>query len=250
MRKASGVGRLVAAASGILALVLHLVYSLGSGGAAVPNFFSYFTMQSAMAAVIIWTVGGVLALASPVDPRWLVSARLLATTYQLVSGSVYTVIVAEAVAQGIAIQVPVSSQVLHYWMPAYALLDWLVSSGRPRVSWNVLGIVLVFPLAWGAFTMIRGALVGWYPYFFLDPNLVTSPWNFALYSGIVLAFVVAVSACLILVSRIVPLPPRRVHRSVGGKRFETASRQFHDLAVTQFGEGRRPLAADESHENR
>ena len=88
MRKTSGITRLAAAVVGISALVMHLVYSLGSGGAAVPNFFSYFTMQSAIAAVILWLIGGVFAFRFASDPRWLVEGRLLATTYQLVSGAV------------------------------------------------------------------------------------------------------------------------------------------------------------------
>ena len=33
---------------------------------------------------------------------------------------------------------------------------------------RVLWLSLVFPVAWCIFTLIRGALVGWYPYHFID----------------------------------------------------------------------------------
>jgi hypothetical protein len=209
-------------------------------------------MQSAIVAVILWSIGGLVALRSATDPSWLGTARLLVTTYQLVSGVVYTIIVAEAVAQGISIQVPLSSQVLHYWMPAYALLDWLITTGRPRVPWGSLGFALVFPLAWGAFTMIRGSLLGWYPYFFLDPYLVSGPQEFAAYSLTVLAFIVVIAALLILVDRLVPQRPPsvQVDRSARTERLEAASRSLDDLIVTQLGERGRPLTADEAHQNR
>ena len=160
-------------------------------------------------------------------------------------------IVAQSVSQGISIQVPVSSQVLHYWMPAFALIDWLVASGRPRISWNSLAISLVFPLAWGAFTMIRGAAVGWYPYFFLNPYQVSGPAEFATYSAIVLAFIVAVAAALMLVSRAVPQPPKEsvVGRSID-KRLETQPSARDELVVAQFGEGARMVTADQAHQNR
>ncbi|MBA3233238.1 MAG: Pr6Pr family membrane protein, partial [Propionibacteriales bacterium] len=35
---------------------------------------------------------------------------------------------------------------------------------RPRV----VGLALVYPVAWLAFTLSRGALIGWYPYPFVD----------------------------------------------------------------------------------
>jgi len=208
MRKAFGVARLVAGALGIVVLALHLDYSLGSGSSALTNFFSYFTMQSAIAAVIFWLVGGVIALRRSADPRWLLTARMLLTTYQVVSGVVYTIIVAQAVARGVSIQVPWTSQVLHYWMPAYALVDWLLAPRRASIRWISLRGALAFPIAWGAFTMVRGAMVGWYPYFFLDPYQVSGPAAFAAYGAIVLLFIVLVAAILVLASRYLPRPGR------------------------------------------
>lgn len=205
MRRISGFIRVAAGAVGVAALAAHLVYSLGSGPTALPNFFSYFTMQSAIAATILWLTGGAIALSRPVDPAWLVTLRLLVTTNQIVSGVVYTVIVTESVSRGLSIQVPVSSQVLHYWLPAVALLDWLVSPGRPRPRWSTLLAVPVFPLVWAVFTMIRGDLVGWYPYFFLDPFQVTTPELLA-YSGGVLAFILLVAAVLLGLGRVLPRP--------------------------------------------
>lgn len=253
MRKAFGVVRLVAGGLGIVVLAFHLDYSLGSGASALPNFFSYFTMQSAIGAVILWMVGGVIALRKSSDPRWLLTARMLMTTYQVVSGVVYTIIVAQAVARGVSIQVPWTSQVLHYWMPAYALVDWLLAPRRASIRWVSLRGVLAFPVAWGAFTMVRGALVGWYPYFFLDPYQVSGPVEFAAYGAIVLSFIVLVATILILASRYLPRPGRpprldlaRPRRGASGReeRLEARPRAQDELVVVQLGKGNGPLRAD------
>lgn len=251
MRRAFAIARLIAAGVGVAALISHLIYSLGSGASALPNFFSYFTMQSAIAAVLLWPIGGLVALRRATDPGWLSGARDLVTTYQVVSGVVYTIIVAESVARGISIQVPVSSQVLHYWLPAYALLDWFFAPGRPRVRWRVLSVALVFPLVWGAFTMIRGAVVGWYPYFFLDPYQVDGPGEFVTYSVIVLAFIVLVAAVLTLLSAFLP-PVRRavVPASSVDEGLETPACELDDLVVVGGGKRERPVSADEPDQDR
>ena len=259
MRRGFGVARLVSGALGVLVLALHLDYSLGSGASALPNFFSYFTMQSAIAAVFVWMIGGVIALRRSVDPRWLLTARILMTTYQIVSGVVYSVIVAQAVARGVSIQVPWTSQVLHYWMPAYAIVDWLVAPRRAGVPWISLRGVLAFPIAWGTFTMIRGAVVGWYPYFFLDPYQVSGPVEFATYGAIVLSFIVLVAVILILAGQYLPRPGRppgldfgrpRRGRSGRGKRLQAHSRPQDELVVVELGNGIGPARADETQENR
>jgi len=249
MRRIAAVVRLAAGVVGLAALALHLDYSLGSGASALPNFFSYFTMQSAMAAVLLWFVSGVRALRRPTDPAWLVTARLLVTGYQIVSGAVYTVIVLEAVARGIPIQVPVSSQVLHYWLPAYALVDWLAFPGRGRPRWRSLALVPVFPLVWGGFTMLRGSVVGWYPYFFLDPYQVESPAVFVLYSAAVLTFIGVVAALLALVGRILP-PGVRSGRPAGKERSEVAPGGGDELGVVEVRDRERVLAAHEADEHR
>lgn len=280
MRRASGFARIAAGVLGIGVLYAHLIYSLGAGGSALPNFFSYFTMHSAMAAVLLWIVGGVLTIRRPLDPRWIVTVRMLVTCYQLVSGVVYSIIVAQGLAMGVSIQVPLTSQILHYWMPAFALIDWLTGPGHARVTWRALSLVLAFPLVWGAFTMLRGAVVGWYPYFFLDPYQVSGPGEFVTYCSIVLAFIVGVAALLILASRFLPRPwsvqySRGAARagsgrngSIGGpgergatdgreargsgqqKRFEAAPGGGDERVVVQVGERGGAVAPDESDEDR
>jgi hypothetical protein len=54
-------------------------------------------------------------------------------------------------------------------------------------------------------TLVRGALIGWYPYFFLDPAQVDGPVMFVLYDVIVLGLISGVTAFVLALSRVRPL---------------------------------------------
>lgn len=202
MRIAWGIARILAALVGIAALIARFEYGLSFGSFANENFFWYFTIQTAFAAVAVWGLGGVLALVRERDPEWLTGSRLLVTGYQIISGVVYATIVAGAAATDYRFEVPVSDRILHYWLPAYAVLDWLFASGRGRISWNRLAFALVFPALWGGATLWRGATIGWYPYFFFDPDQVGGWWVTAAYLAAIAAAILALTAVLIALSRV------------------------------------------------
>ena len=49
------------------------------------------------------------------------------------------------------------------------MADWLLEPPRARLTIRQGLLWLIFPVGWIAYTMIRGGLVGLYPYPFLDP---------------------------------------------------------------------------------
>jgi hypothetical protein len=55
-------------------------------------------------------------------------------------------------------------------MPIAVFVDWLVVPIRARPRYSILKYWLPFPVAFTAYSLIRGHLVGWYPYPFLDPR--------------------------------------------------------------------------------
>jgi hypothetical protein len=226
VRRVFGVSRILVACTGIAALAGDFNYSLGSNPLAIANFFSYFTVQSALLAVIVFVVGAVYALRNRLDPLWLDMVRMLVTVWVIVSGVVFAVILFEGSLRGVPVWAPWSSQLLHFWIPAYAMLDWLIAPGRD-VPWRTVGYVLVFPLAWVIFTMVRGSFVHWYPYFFLDPVLVEFPFEFGLYIIIVIVIFTAVAAGVIAISRL----PRFEHaRERLGRDWPRPRRQDHSMA--------------------
>ena len=235
VRRGFGIGRLLLAGVGVVALLGYFDYVLGFATFQIFNYFSYFTVQSAMAAVGTFVAAAIVAFRHTTDPPWLDWFRLLVTTYIIVSGIVFLTIVIQSSSLDYTIEVPWSSQLLHFWIPTIALPDWLTDVGKARLPWPILAWVLVAPSTWGVFTLIRGSVVGWYPYFFLDPVQVRGPFETAIYCLLALLLFTVVAAILTSTSRLPPRPWRRlppepqalapVRRKRAGTRASNVSRE-------------------------
>ncbi len=56
----------------------------------------------------------------------------------------------------------------HTVIPIATVLGWLAFGPRGDVDVRVVAWSVVYPLAWLAFTLVRGAAIDWYPYPFVD----------------------------------------------------------------------------------
>jgi hypothetical protein len=203
VRGAVGAARLLFAAACLVALVFRFLWGLGSATFTAGNFFAYLTMQSNIAFLVVCVVGGIVALRTETDPHWLTNLHALVLSWILVAGIVFAILVQQAGERQFQIEVPWSDQVLHFYLPAAALVEWVFAPGRGRAQWRWLVVVVGYPVVWGIITLVRGAYVGWYPYFFLDPGQVTDPVEFVMYCAIALgAFVIVGSGVFALSRRI------------------------------------------------
>ena len=209
-RKAFAVARLGLAAFELFALISYFYYTLGVTTVAIANFFSYFTVQSAIASVAVILTAAIVALRRPIDPAWLDMLRAMVTTYILVSGVVYGIIVWQSSAAHYVIEVPWSSQLLHFVIPACALVDWILDPSKARLSWRYLGWAIVFPVFWLLYTLIRGPIVGWYPYFFLDARQVSGPGETVYYCLIIVGIITGIAALLTWITRLKRMPRHRL----------------------------------------
>ncbi len=81
--------------------------------------------------------------------------------------------------------------VLHILMPCVLLVDWFLWPPRFPLRASALWLCQIFPALYLAYVLIRGAVVDWYPYPFLNPARVGGYGGVALYSlGIAALFVV------------------------------------------------------------
>lgn len=140
------------------------------------NFFSFFTVESNLLAVITLAIGAVLlARGRERDPSWFAVLRAAAITYMAVTGIVYNTLLRDvSLPQGVT--VGWSNEVLHLVAPLYMLVDWLWAPGARRMPWRTVAYIVIFPLLWVTYTMLRGRQtvdpltgIGWYPYPFLNP---------------------------------------------------------------------------------
>lgn len=206
-RTTFGVLRLITATVCLVALVHRLFWGLSSQTIAGENFFAYLTVQSNCAFVVLLVIGGVLAFRRDEDPRWFSIALALVLTWTITAGLAFALIVWQAGIRGIRVDVPWSDQVLHFWLPACTAIAWVLTPGHRSVTWRVIPASLIFPLLWGGVTLWRGPLVGWYPYYFLDPRQVSGVPEFAVTSGIALAIFALIATVLVVISRMRPRGP-------------------------------------------
>jgi len=92
-----------------------------------------------------------------------------------------------------------TDQALHSVTPLLTLLWWL-GYGDRRVSAGDLPAWLIWPAAYAIYALIRGALTGFWPYPFLDADLLRWPQLVLNIAGMVLAFT-ALGLALIALAR-------------------------------------------------
>ncbi len=148
-----------------LAALTAVGYDAAAGpGVSDTDYFSYFTVLSNLFAAAMLLHG---ALRPPHErSRTLELLRGAAVVYILTTGIVYLLLLS-----GHAPAYPWVNAVLHYLMPLAVTLDWLLDP--PSVQLNSARTVVVwmaFPLLYVLYTLARGAIVGWYPYFFVNPH--------------------------------------------------------------------------------
>ena len=210
--------RILVAVAVIAAVVGQLLVSLdfwrASGvtntGSNVVNFFSFFTVDANIAAAVVLLVGAGLAIAgrSP-DPHWFAVTRASVATYMVVTGIVYNLLLRGIeLPQGATLGW--SNEVLHVIAPLYLLVDWVLAPGARPLAAKRIWPILVFPIVWVVYTLVRGPFVVdqvydtdyWYPYPFLNPDTSANGYSsVAFYVVLIAAVIGLVAAGVLWISR-------------------------------------------------
>jgi hypothetical protein len=194
--------RLLVAVAVLAAILAQLQSSIdfapgSESTAVVVNFFSYFTVDSNSITVLALVFGcALLRRRVSVEPQWFTIARASVTTYMVITGIVYNLLLRGEAQSGAVI--PWSNEILHVVAPVYVLVDWLFAPGRNRVGPRDVLYVVAFPIGWAAYTLLRGPFASdpftradhWYPYPFLNP--VTSAHGYLTVTCYVVGIAVAV----------------------------------------------------------
>jgi hypothetical protein len=132
----------------------------------VVSFFSYFTILSNLLAIAVLGYLG-LTLGRRRAPG-IEAARGAAVVYLIVTGVVYALLLADE--PGADTLLPWVDTVLHRVMPIALVIDWVLDPPAHPIAWSTAAWWLAFPVAWLAYTLVRGPIVDWYPYPFVDPR--------------------------------------------------------------------------------
>ena len=164
-RLALALFRAATAAVVIVAILYQIRLNLDSGLFRPLRFFAFFTILSNLFGAVLWL--------------WL-AARWKATRTRrddLLRGAsvlylVLTFIVVVILLGGAELQVadPRVDFIVHKLFPIVVVADWLIDPPVARLGVRDALIWLVYPIVWAVLTVVRGAVDGWYPYPFLDPD--------------------------------------------------------------------------------
>jgi hypothetical protein len=198
LRRAVRGARLAFAGFDIAAMCVAITVTTGS----LVNFFSFFTIESNLLAIVVLLVGG---LFDPQSKRW-AYVRGAATLYMVITGVVYAALLAN---EEVGLTAAWVNSAMHQVTPAVLLADWVCFLPWSRASYRAALGWLAFPLVYLAYSLSRGAAVNWYPYPFLDPR---HPGGY----GRVAAFAVVLAVLMALLAAAVNAVGRK--RAGSGRR--------------------------------
>lgn len=141
-----------------------VIYLLAKSEARV-NFFSFFTIQSNIIAALVLLAGAILL---PRPTRTWDLVRGGAAIYMILTGVVYNTLLTDV--DTLQTSDPWANSVVHLILPVVMLVDFLIIPLAHRIRWREALAWTVYPILYLAYTLIRGPIVDWYPYPFLDPR--------------------------------------------------------------------------------
>jgi hypothetical protein len=97
---------------------------------------------------------------------------------------------------------------LHYIIPPLYLFDWLLFVPKCTLRFHQIPAWLILPLTFAAYTLLHGALSGYYPYPFLNVRTFGYPQILLNIAGLTLLFILT-SAAFIGTGRMLPQPEKR-----------------------------------------
>jgi hypothetical protein len=158
-------GRLAFAALSIVAMAAQYAHRENPSAFYTTNYFSFFTNESNLLAAALLGYGAYRGLraSGPSSSSAYDLLRGAAVIYMTITGVVFVLLLS-----GSSESVPWANAVVHYIMPVVIVLDWLIDPPRTRITPSKASRWLIFPAVYFGYTLIRGAITGWYPYPFLN----------------------------------------------------------------------------------
>lgn len=178
--------RLTLAALSLAGVVVQFFITL-QGGFGVVNFFSYFTILSNIFASVVFIIGAIRLARGYETSSIDVAIRAASVVYMVFVGIVFNTLL---LGVDLGPLKPWINTVHHMVMPVAVLIDWLVWPPRSRISFRTALMWMIFPAVYVVYSLVRGAIVGFYPYPFFNPDAVGGYGGVALYcAGMLVAFV-------------------------------------------------------------
>ncbi|MCY3007090.1 MAG: Pr6Pr family membrane protein [Planctomycetota bacterium] len=175
--------RWVLVAFSVVAIFFQANHLIAKGRFELGPFFSFFTIQANLIAigVLVMEALGGLGLSDAQRAAF----RGASVLYLTMTGLVYAVLLSQLPMVKEIVH-PLADGVHHLLMPLWVLFDWVVEPPRYRPGYRRSLWWLSYPLGFLFFSLIRGAITGWYPYPFLSPHEPGGWMAVGIVSGVIL----------------------------------------------------------------
>jgi hypothetical protein len=136
------------------------------------EYFTFFTITSCLLTGLALTISGLRVLRNQPETKFLTLFRLTMAASMVIVGVIYNALLTDSVDErDIGYDWPViPNLILHTYMPILVFLEWLITRTAVPLKLNTAFWVLIYPLAWLAFSITRGFATGWWSYWFIDPQ--------------------------------------------------------------------------------
>lgn len=175
------------------------------------EYFAYFSILTAIFAGFTLFLTGLGLFLDVEDTRVVEIIRLTMTVSLVVVGVVYHLLLADAAPdiRDAGYEWPVlPNDIIHTYSPVLIVVDYLASLRSHKVRLRAAWWVAVFPLAWLFFSIIRGVIDGWWPYWFINPSSEGGLAGMFTYIGAITAFFLTLGfltlGIKLLLKRLVP----------------------------------------------
>jgi len=156
------------------------------------EYFAYFSIDSSILAGLVLAIGGLTLLQGKDESARSHTWRLIATVSMIVVGVVYHLLLGDSAVdpRDIGYDWPrPPNLVIHTYAPILITVDYLLSIKGHKLKWRKALWVVAYPFAWLAFSLVRGILDGWWPYWFINPGEVGVIGMFSYVFAIAAAFI-------------------------------------------------------------
>jgi hypothetical protein len=174
-RNLSAILRLGTSAAIFFSIVYQVADRIANNVFRPYEYFTYFTIQTGLISATVLAFAGVSALRKSQDSHRITLLRLWVISYEVVVGIFYNVLLRGSAGdvRDAGYNWPVlPNEILHTWAPIIVTIEWLIAGGLPTYAWKKVWWVIVYPLCWLAFSILRGLYAPdhWWAYWFLNPG--------------------------------------------------------------------------------
>jgi len=137
------------------------------------EYFAYFTITSVLLTAIVLTLSAIQIFRGVAETKLMSLSRLTMAVSMVIVGIIYNALLrgGDPDPRDVGYAWPVlPNEVVHTYGPILIFIEWMLTRTTIALKINQAFWVLLYPLAWLAFSFARGLTQGWWPYWFIDPQ--------------------------------------------------------------------------------